>query len=87
MRLCLVLTLLLTSLSLTTSMYSDQVGINDRSQFHTGPLQSVYGIGSRTGGGGGGFLLSSNAGVIARINQRTGDKQWRVVLPDGKYLW
>jgi len=74
-----ILTLVFLYISLTNGLYSDQVGITDRNEFHTGPIQSLVGIGNK------GFLLSSYAGVIARINQRTGDKYWRVVLPDGMY--
>jgi hypothetical protein len=58
------------------ALFADQVGVDDRSARHLGPI-SFASSASRT------LLVASDAGAVASVNQRTGDITWRAVLPDG----
>jgi hypothetical protein len=58
------------------AMYADQVGVDDRVSRNLGPVRTAL-ASSRA------FVVGTDAGVVAAVNQRTGEIGWRTVLPEG----
>lgn len=65
-------------LSVAIAMFADQAGVDDRSNVNIGPVRHAAASGRN-------LVVSTDAGMVAAINQRTGEAVWRIAVADGMF--